>query len=526
MAARSVFDPPDPLDLPRDDPDADHRPDRTALVAARTCWDDLTDTSFTVVGLGKSGISAANALCRRGARVLAVDDKPESQLGSALAQLDPRVQISVGSPQGLGPAGPIGRRGDIFVLSPGIAPTTRLWRDVHALAHLVVSEIELFYRLDRASNGGLGHPIVAISGTDGKTTTTLLTAHLLQAAGHRAIVGGNIGDPLCDFLDGQNGAPALQAADIVVAEVSAFQLHTCSAFRPRVAVVTNIAQDHLDWFGGDMDAYVATKVAVGQAMSSGDTLVMNGDDPELAAHRANLASQAHGHWIFTTQGLPDRGFGFDGTTLWWCLAPGERIRILAASEFGSRGKHPITGVHNIENALSACAMVLALGIPLEAIREGLRTFSLPSHRMEPVGSIGGVRFIDDSKATNPHAAIAGLTAVQLSEGERLVWIGGGSEKDAEFSELGSTVGARASAVILIGQTADRIAAMLPAGLAVHRCATLEDAVPLGMQLVGAAGVVLLSPACASYDMFKSYAHRGEVFATAVERLKIAIGKRL
>lgn len=516
---RSAFDPPDALDSTHAlDPDAAPDTSRNAVLAARTCWDDLRDTSFTVVGLGKSGISAANALVRRGARVLAIDDKPAAQLAAALSQLDPRVEVSTGTSQGFGPAAPLGRRGDVFVLSPGIAPHTRLWRDVHGLALLVLSEIELFYRLDRASNGGLGHPIAAISGTDGKTTTTLLTAHLLQTGGHRVVVGGNIGDPLCDFLD------TLGPQDIVVAEVSAFQLRTCTAFRPRVAVVTNIAQDHLDWFSGDMAAYVHTKVSVGQAMGSGDTFVLNGDDPELASHRSRLAGAPHATWTFTTQGIPDRGFGFDGQDLWWCLAPGARVPILSASEFGSQGKHPITGVHNVENALSACGMVLALGVSLEAVRQGLRTFSLPSHRMEPVGSIGAIRFIDDSKATNPHAAIAGLTSVTLAEGERLIWIGGGSEKDADFSELGQVVGSRAHAAVLIGQTADRIAGVLPASLPVHRCERLEDAVPLALQLAGKQGVVLLSPACASFDMFRSYAHRGEVFATAVERLQAALAR--
>lgn len=484
-----------------------------ATLAARACWDDVHGASITVVGLGKSGISAANALARRGADVLAVDDKPASQLQESLARLDPRVQVQCGG-------GPVGRRGDLFVVSPGIPPHSRLFRDVQSFALLILSEIELFYRLDRAQNGGLGHPIAAISGTDGKTTTTLLAAHLLAAGGMHTVVGGNIGDPLCDFLD------TLRATDVVVAEVSGFQLHTCSLFRPRVAVVTNIAEDHVDWFSGDVAAYVDTKVKVGAAMGPGDTLVINGDDAELAAHRARLAGGVpHAWWTFSTQGVPDRGFGFDGATLWWSLAPGQRVALLDMAELGAQGRHPITGVHNAENALGACAMALALGVPLEAIRQGLRTFSLPSHRLQPVGAIGRVRFIDDSKATNPHAAMAGLQSIQLAAGERLIWIGGGSEKDADFTELGRIVGQKAAAAVLIGQTADRIAGCLPQELPVSRCERLEEAVPLALQLTGPAGVVLLSPACASYDMFTSYSHRGDVFATAVARLGEALARR-
>ena len=494
---------------------------RQADLAARSTWADVEGLSVTVVGLGKSGVSAANALARRGAHVQVVDDKPEAELQASLNALDVRVSARCGSVMGGGAAGgPIGRRGDVFVLSPGVAPHTRLFRDVQGLASAIISEIELFYRMDRADCGGLGHPIAAISGTDGKTTTTLLAAHLLRTGGHGVAVGGNIGDPLCDLLG------TLKPDDIVVAEVSAFQLHTCSAFRPRVAVVTNVAADHLDWFSGDMDAYVRTKVKVAAAMGIGDTLLINGDDLELGEHRARLVTEArHATWMFSTQGVPARGFGFDGGVLQWSQAPDAVVPILAMEELGCEGAHPITGLHNVENALGACGMVLALGVDLGAVRRGLRSFELPAHRLQPVGAIGGVRFVDDSKATNPHAAIAGLQAMALAPGERLIWIGGGSEKDADFGELGHVVGQRAAAAILLGQTAERIAGALPPELATHRVGRLEDAVPLGLQLAGDAGVVLLSPACASFDMFRSYAHRGDVFATAVQRLAQAVARR-
>jgi len=486
--------------------------DRQTALATSSAWPDVEGLSVTVVGLGKSGVAAANALARRGARVLCIDDKPEHELSDALGRLLPDVQAHCGA------SGPLGRRGDLFVLSPGIMPHSRRFRDIQGMATAVLSEIELFYRLDRGHRHGLGHPIVAISGTDGKTTTTLWTAHLLRQAGRQVVVGGNIGDPLCDFLD------TMGADDIVVAEVSAFQLYTCSAFRPRAAVVTNIAADHLDWFAGDMASYVRTKAKVGDAMGAGDTLFLNGDDPELATERARLQAGVPHAWAnFTVRGLPHCGFGFDGTTLQWCLAPGAQVPLVDQSELGSLGAHPIEGIHNVENALGASALALSLATPLTAVRAGLRSFSLPSHRLEPVGSIGRVRFVDDSKATNPHAAIAGLQAIRIGEGERLVWIGGGSEKDADFAELAEVVGGRAASVILLGQTAERIAAVLPRGLDTHRVARLEDAVPLGLQLAGDAGVVLLSPACASFDMFRGYAHRGEVFATAVKRLQQAIG---
>ncbi len=484
-----------------------------AALAGQAVWADLTGATFTVVGLGKSGVAAANALAARGGDVLCVDDAPEHKLTASLGQLDKRVAVHVGDPQG-----PAGRRGDLFVVSPGVMPHSRRFGEIRALATAIVSEIELFYRLDRADNGGLGHPIVAISGTDGTTTTTLWAAHLLRQAGHEVVVGGNIGDPLCGLL-GQLGRDA-----VVVAEVSAFQLYTCSLFRPRSAVVTNIAADHTDWFAGDFAAYVRTKVAVAAAMGAGDAFAINGDDPELAEHRAALAGRKLSWQVFTTHGVPDRGLGFDGQMLWWAPGAGQRLALGQAADLGCEGKHPIVGVHNVENALAATALALGLGADLDAIVRGLRSFSLPSHRIEPAGSIGGVRFVDDSKATNPHAAIAGLRAMQRADGEKLVWLGGGSEKDADFAEVGAVVAELATAAVLIGQTADRIAACLPANLPVEKAASLQEAVARAWQLAQPAGVVLLSPACASFDMFSGYAQRGEVFVAAVAALKAAVGR--
>lgn len=486
---------------------------RNLALAAAGSWPDVTGASFSVVGLGKSGVAAANALVERGALVLALDDAPESKLQAALQALDRRVEVHCGHQ-----AGPVGRRGDIFVMSPGVMPHSTRFRDVRAVASAVLSEIEVFYRLDRASNGGYGHPIVAISGTDGKTTTTLWIAHILRAAGYTVAVGGNIGDPLCGFL-GQ-----LQPHAVVVAEVSAFQLFTCDKFRPRAAVVTNIAHDHLDWFAGDVDAYVATKVKVAAQQGPGDALVINGDDPELQPHRDVLSHAPHAWQPFSTQGVPECGLGFDGQTLWWALDRRQRIKLVDAADLGCDGKFAITGLHNVENALSASGLALAMGVPLAALQQGLRTFSLPSHRIEPVATLAGVRFVDDSKATNPHAAIAGLTATARPD-ETLVWIGGGSEKDSDFDQLGQVVGQVARHAILIGQTAQRIAACLPATVTVHRVATLQEAVPLGLQLAGPRGAVLLSPACASFDMFAGYAHRGEVFAQAVLALQAALMQR-
>ncbi len=484
---------------------------RNADLWEQAAWRDLEGASYSVLGLGKSGVAAANALAARGARVLAVDDAPEHKLTEQLQQLAPGIEVAVGG-------GPAGRRGDLFVLSPGIGPHSNRFRDVQALASGVVGELELFYRLERGDSG-LGVPIAAISGTDGKTTTTLWTGHLLQQAGYQVTVGGNIGDPLCGFL-GQFGP-----SSVVVAEVSAFQLWTCQQFRPRAAVVTNIALDHMDYFHNDLERYVRTKCSVRHKMGPGDWYAVNGDDVELEDERALLRKGvAHAWQVFSTQGIPERGLGFDGERLWWALGGSQRIALCHVSELGADGRFPITGLHNVENALAASSLALAFGVPLAELRAGLRSFGLPSHRIEPVGHIGQVRFFDDSKATNPHAAIAGLRAMTKAPGERVVWIAGGSEKDSDFAELGTVVAELADAAVLIGQTAERIAACLPSGFQVARAAKLEEAVVTALQLCGDQGAVLLSPACASYDMFRSYAHRGDVFAGAVAALGKAMGR--
>ncbi len=478
-------------------------------------WDDVAGGLYAVLGLGRSGVAAANALARRGAEVIAWDDAPADQLRARLDQLDPRVQARCG-------ASYAARPGEIAVLSPGIGPTTPTWKRVHASAAAVIGEVELFYRLDRAANQGAGHPILAITGTDGKTTTACMLAALCESAGYETLLAGNIGEPLCDHVD------KLGPRAVVVAEVSAFQLITSPLFRPRVAVLTNIAADHLDYFDHDFDAYIAAKVALAQNCGPGDTVVVNGHDRRFATLRERLVrSTPTGPTVlpFSARAeLPAGATLRDGHLQ--LVAGGGTWDLAATTELGVDGPQPWGGVHNHDNALAASAAAFAFGVPLAAIRRGLRTFAPPRHRCEPVGRIGEVRFVNDSKATNPHAAMAGLRGTSKAEGERLVWIGGGSEKDSDFGELAVVIRDHADEVVLTGATAHRIAAALadlPDAPPVHHVPDLHAAVPRAWQLAGARGVVLLSPACASFDAFKSYAHRGDTFRDAVARLAQATG---
>ena len=473
----------------------------------RAVWEDVEAVPFAVLGLGRSGLAAANALARRGADVAVYDDRSADAVQAIAEKLLPGVAKRFGG-------GYVARPGEICVVSPGIAPHTPTFRKAQASAARVIGEVELFYRLNRAQNGGLGNPIIAISGTDGKTTTAMMIDHLLRAGGHDTCLAGNIGTPLCEVLD------QLAPSGWVVAEVSAFQLATCSLFRPRIAVLTNVADDHHDWFSGDERAYADAKRAVARQCGRGDTVVYNAADP---AFRRDL---------LPTSGATLIDFSAAERTpaLWSASATALHVRVADKTvdwcqrdAIGADAGAVLIGEHNAANALAAAAAVTACGVPLAAVVAGLRTFQPAPHRLQRLRSVGGVAFIDDSKATNPHAALAGLKAVQVSVDEKLVWIGGGSDKQADFTSLGAELGERGAAAVLIGATREQIAAAMPPEVAVSHCESMHEAVGAAFSLAQPGGTVLLSPACASFGLFRSYSHRGEVFQDAVRALSAAIG---
>lgn len=477
----------------------------TGALAESGCWSDVAGHPFAVLGLGRSGLAAANALARRGADVQVYDDRSAQACAVAAGKLLPGVRTRFGG-------GYIARPAEICVISPGIAPHTATYRRAQATATLLVGEVELFYRLNRANNDGLGNPIVAISGTDGKTTTAMMIAHLLQTAGLTPCLAGNIGTPLTEVLDD------LPADRWVVAEVSAFQLHTCQLFRPRVSVVTNVADDHHDWFSGDKNVYRDAKRKVFARAAVADTIVYNAEDPAFSTDSMPSPGPALRACSHRTDAFD---LGFDGTSLTARVAD-VAVPFLQRKSLGADGAGVLLGEHNVSNALLAAGAAFACGATWQHIAAGLQTFVAAPHRLQALQAIHGVRFIDDSKATNPHAALAGLRAVTTTPAEKLVWIGGGSEKDADFSALAAQLEKQVDAVVLIGQTADRIAAALPEAVDVHRAASMHDAVSTAFSLAQPAGLVLLSPACASFGMFQSYAHRGQVFAQAVDALAKAV----
>ena len=437
----------------------------------------VSGRSFSVVGAGKSGLAAANLLARHGGDVLLVEerDMPRPE------PLDARVAFRSGSNQI--------RPGDLAVLSPGIAEVSPVRAEIASQASEVIGEIELFYRLCPA-------PILAITGTDGKSTVTTMVGDIMRAAGRPTFVGGNLGNPLCDDLD------TLTPDHVVVAEISCFQLTTCRDFRPRVAIVTNIAEDHTDYHGS-FERYQAAKRLVWRAMTEDDVLILNGDDPFIATWELPSRPRLR-TFSLSSPDAAARALG-DDARLEVRAPSGERSYIMMRSEL------PLLGRHNVQNALAAAQMAVDFGVSPEVVRKALMAYRPLAHRLATIGTFDGVTWVDDSKATSPNAATAGLLAMQTPT----VLIAGGSSKDADFRPFAEVMRQRTRAVVCFGATRHQIAAALGSDHPHAVVETLAEAVEAAAGFARPGDTVLLSPACASFDQFKGYAHRGEVFTSLV-----------
>jgi len=429
-----------------------------------------------VLGLGKTGRSAANFCSARGASVLAVDERAEDR-SAGLEPLDPRVECSFGRPF------PDPRDFDLVVPSPGVPPER--YRD---RARRVWGDLEIAYR-------SLSAPIIAVTGTNGKSTTVSLIEAMLVAAGARARAAGNLGTPALELV----GEPL----DFAVLEVSSFQLETVETFRPAVAVLLNITPDHLDRHAS-FDAYVAAKARLLANQRSTDRAVLNLDDPTLAA----LARTARASvFPFRTRGAITPGAFLDAGCAVLCEPDAAPIRI-------SLDAMRLRGLHNLENVIAALAAVTAAGVDPVRAADALSSFAALPHRSELVGQVRGVRYIDDSKATNPGAAMRSLEGFS----ENLIWIAGGRDKKLAFDELAELAAKRVRAAVLIGESAKQLEAALAGRVSVRPAASIEEAVRLAAELAQPGDVVLLSPACASQDQFRDYHERGERFRAAVREL--------
>ena len=437
----------------------------------------IENQKVLVLGLGATGRSAANFCIARGASVLAADERAKDP-SSELEELDPRVECAFGQPF------PDPGKFDLVVPSPGVPPER--YRD---RAQRVWGDIELAYR-------SVAAPIIAVTGTNGKSTTVCLLEALLCAAGARARAAGNLGTPALELV----GEPL----DFAVLEISSFQLETVETFRPAVAVILNITPDHLDRHA-DFDAYTSAKARILANQRSTDTAVLNFDDPAVAA----LAETASGRvFPFRTQEAVSPGAFLDAGSVVLCKEDAEPIRI-------SLDGMQLTGLHNRENILAALAAVYAVGVDPRCAADALASFANLPHRCELVGQIRGVRYVDDSKATNPGAAMCSLAGFS----ENLIWIAGGRDKNLAFDELAGTAASRVRAAVLIGESAPKLETVLAGRMDVFNAASLEEAVQRASQLAELGDVVLLSPACASQDQFRDFNERGERFRAAVGELQ-------
>ena len=378
---------------------------------------------------------------------------------------------------------------DSIVISPGVPLT--IPPVVYAREHQipVIGELELAYRNCRA-------PFVAITGTNGKTTTTTLTGELLKKTGRQVFVGGNIGVPLISYVEN------LQQQDVVVAEVSSFQLETTEAFCPHLALMLNLTPDHLDRHG-DMAGYLAAKAKIFANQKESDYLVLNYDDEALRG----LEAQSKGKVIFFSQQHKlEEGVYLDGTQVMLRL-DGQEMVICDASEIAIKGKH------NLENAMGAILLAYLSGVTPADIREVLMTFPGVEHRLEPVRTLRDVLYINDSKGTNPDSTIKALEAYDRP----VVIILGGKNKGSDFTQLAQLVKQRVKKAVVLGQAKPAIVeALEKAGFDDYiEKDTFEEAVSAAAGLAEAGDLVLLSPACASWDMFNSYEERGQLFKQLV-----------
>ena len=443
--------------------------------------------SVLVLGLGDTGLSSLRWLARRGARLRAADSRAAPPSLGAVRADHPDVGIALGPFDEALLAGV-----DAVVASPGVALGEPVLRAAAARGIEVVGDVEIFAREIAARAGGAR--VIGVTGTNGKSTVTALAAAMGARAGHRAIACGNIGLPVLDVIDSPEG----HEADLFVVELSSYQLETTSSLAMDAATMLNLTQDHLDRYGS-MAAYARAKERI---FMNAKTRVLNRDDEWSRGMAGGERT-----WTFgMSEPRDDTEWGFDRTKLFMRRG---RTNLMATEWMG------ISGLHNAANGLAAHALLTAIGAPGKPLAEAMRDFKGLRHRVELVAEARGVRFYDDSKGTNVGATVAALEGFQSP----VVLIAGGDGKGQDFSPLAPAVRERARAVVLIGRDAAAVETALSAtGVPMERAQTLPEAVELAFQRAQKGDAVLLSPACASLDMFRNYGHRGEVFAEAARAI--------
>ena len=447
---------------------------------------DLAGKRVLVVGLARTGMATALFSAGYGAAVTATDEKPETQLAEAAAKLRAAgVTVELG-----GHRPEIFAEPDLIVVSPGVPAKLPQLEEARARGIPVWSEIELAWRLLRGK-------LIAITGSNGKTTTTSLVAHILKTANIPTLVGGNIGLPLLALVESS------MDTTVTVAEISSFQLETIEAFRPEIGVLLNLTPDHLDRHAS-FEEYAHAKMRMFENQLERDASVLNADDPEITRR---MPSRGHIYWFSRQKRVAEGAFLRDDQIFF--RSEGAEVALARRDDIQLRGEH------NVENVLAGCAAAYLAGADPAAIANGVKTFQGVEHRLEFVAEVGGVNFYNDSKATNVDATVK---AIEAFPGPLIVILGG-KDKGSPYAPLREPLRQRARLALVIGAAAEKIAAELGDAVALEHAGTMDRAVRIALDRAKPGDTVLLAPACSSFDQFENFEHRGRVFKELVGKLE-------
>ncbi len=450
---------------------------------------ELKGKKVLVVGLGKSGLAAALFLRHRGALVTVSDVRSAEALAKDIpALLEEGIMVEAGG-HGLLTF----RRQDLIVVSPGVPLETPELAQVKSFGLPVIGELELAGRFLKGS-------VIAITGSNGKTTTTTLLGEILKQAGLPTLVGGNIGVPVIALINEST------EASWSVLEVSSFQLESTEQFHPKIAVILNITPDHLDRHG-TFENYALAKERIFAEQTAEDFLVLNADNPPAEAAASRAKGQVY--WFSVEHPVPQGAWLEAGAVVYRHAADAETETVMPLSGI------TLKGTHNVENVLAAVVAARLAGASVEAIRSAVESFHAVEHRLEFVAAVNGVDFYNDSKATNVDATSKAIAA--FSKGIHLIL--GGKDKNSDYTELTQLLRERVCAVYTIGAAAAKIESHLRGVLPIYSCVTLDKAVSAAASAAKPGEVVLLAPACSSFDQFESYEHRGRIFKELVHELR-------
>ena len=455
---------------------------QVSIIGLKVMVTELKGRKVMVIGLGKTGVAAARFLVERGASTVLTDERPVARLGEALGNLACRCELKPHAPESL-----VGV--DFVVPSPGVPPTNAILKAAAERGIPVMSEVELAFRF-------LKNPMIAVTGTNGKTTTVTLLGQVLAGSGKKVFVGGNIGDPLIGYVNGP------QEEDLVVVEVSSFQLLYTELFRPRVAVLLNTTTDHIDYHGS-FGEYRAAKERIFMNQGPGDLAVLNADEKYSASLAKRVRADVR---FFSSKVKATPGMFLDG----------RELRLVESEEEESYAVDiiRIPGAHNIENVMAVIIAARFCGVSREAVIRTVGEFKGISHRIEFAGEKGGVAFYDDSKGTNVGAVMRALESFDRP----VILLLGGRDKGGDFESLTNLIRERVKEVVIFGEARDVIRRKIDGCTKTCLASTLGESVRVAYSHAMRGDVVLLSPGCSSFDEFSDYAERGKTFQEVVKGL--------